>query len=164
MPNLAENLVETSQMYPDRAAVRLNDLVLPHAKDGAIAIGHSALAGTHHRPPRRARRAQCRPHERIEGTMTEISRVNIGKQHPAAYKAIIVLSAEVEEAAAAAGLDPLLVELLKISTSQINGCSFCLRMHTRDALKKGEKPRPDRRAARMGRPATSPRPTEPPSA
>ena len=34
--------------------------------------------------------------------------------------------------------DPLLVELVKIRTSQINGYAFCLRMHTRDALKKGE--------------------------
>lgn len=65
-------------------------------------------------------------------------RVNIGKQHPASYKALIALSSEVEGAAAAAGLDPLLIELLKIRASQINGCAFCLRMHTRDALKKGE--------------------------
>jgi alkylhydroperoxidase AhpD family core domain len=72
--------------------------------------------------------------------MTDPQRVNIGEQHPAAYKALIALSSEVEEAAAAAGLNPLLVELLKIRTSQINGCAFCLRMHTRDALKKGETP------------------------
>ncbi|MFB7288820.1 carboxymuconolactone decarboxylase family protein [Actinacidiphila glaucinigra] len=72
--------------------------------------------------------------------MTEQQRVNIGKQHPASYKALLALSATVEESAAEAGLDPLLVELLKIRTSQINGCAFCLRMHTRDALKKGENP------------------------
>jgi AhpD family alkylhydroperoxidase len=72
--------------------------------------------------------------------MTELQRVNIGEQHPALYKTLIALSAEVDEAAAAAGLDPLLVELLRIRTSQINGCAFCLRMHTRDALKKGESP------------------------
>ncbi|MDQ8708005.1 carboxymuconolactone decarboxylase family protein [Streptomyces sp. LHD-70] len=72
--------------------------------------------------------------------MTDPQRVNIGKQHPAAYKALIALSAEAEKAVATAGLDPLLVELLKIRTSQINGCAFCLRMHTRDALKKGENP------------------------
>ncbi|MCA6092402.1 carboxymuconolactone decarboxylase family protein [Streptomyces sp. SCA3-4] len=70
--------------------------------------------------------------------MNDPQRVNIGKQHPAAYKALITLSSEVEGAAAAAGLDPLLIELLKIRISQINGCAFCLRMHTRDALKKGE--------------------------
>ncbi|GLY66605.1 hypothetical protein [Amycolatopsis taiwanensis] len=51
--------------------------------------------------------------------MTETSRVNISKQHPAAYKALIALSSEVEEAAATAGLDPLLVELLKIRTSRL---------------------------------------------
>lgn len=72
--------------------------------------------------------------------MTDTQRVNIGKQHAGAYKALIALSAEVEQAATAAGLDPLLVELLRIRTSQINGCAFCLRMHTRDSLKKGENP------------------------
>ncbi|MFE3162462.1 carboxymuconolactone decarboxylase family protein [Streptomyces sp. NPDC059224] len=72
--------------------------------------------------------------------MTDTQRVNIGKQHPAAYKALFALSSEVQETVAAAGLDPLLVELLKIRTSQINGCAFCLRMHTRDALEKGENP------------------------
>ncbi|WP_372446810.1 carboxymuconolactone decarboxylase family protein [Microbispora oryzae] len=68
-----------------------------------------------------------------------------------------------EEAAAAAGLNPLLVELLKIRTSQINGCAFYLRTHTRAALKKGENP--DRIAVLPAgkRPTTSPRPTAPPS-
>lgn len=72
--------------------------------------------------------------------MTSTQRVNIGQQHPGAYKALLGVSAEVENAAAGAGLDPLLVELLRIRTSQINGCAFCLRMHTRDALRKGEDP------------------------
>ncbi|MCC2280154.1 carboxymuconolactone decarboxylase family protein [Streptomyces sp. ET3-23] len=72
--------------------------------------------------------------------MNDPQRVNIAKQHPAAYKALTALSSEVQEAAAAVGLDPLLVELLKIRTSQINGCAFCLRMHTRDALQMGENP------------------------
>ncbi|MGW4659511.1 carboxymuconolactone decarboxylase family protein [Streptomyces sp. NPDC004279] len=70
--------------------------------------------------------------------MPDTCRVNIGKQHPAAYKTLIALSEEVERATAASGLDPLLVELLRIRASQINGCAFCLRMHTRDALRKGE--------------------------
>ncbi|MFG2077030.1 carboxymuconolactone decarboxylase family protein [Nonomuraea maritima] len=68
------------------------------------------------------------------------NRVNISQQHPATYQALIAVSMEAEKAATAAGLDPLLVELLRIRTSQINGCAFCLRMHTRDALKKGENP------------------------
>ncbi|MGP9487992.1 carboxymuconolactone decarboxylase family protein [Glutamicibacter sp. 363] len=32
----------------------------------------------------------------------------------------------------------MLGELVKIRVSQFNGCAFCLRMHTRDALKLGE--------------------------
>jgi AhpD family alkylhydroperoxidase len=48
------------------------------------------------------------------------------------------LDAEVRAALDAAGVDPLLVELVKIRVSQLNGCAFCLRMHTRDSLAKGE--------------------------
>ncbi|MFD6444575.1 carboxymuconolactone decarboxylase family protein [Promicromonospora sp. NPDC060204] len=72
--------------------------------------------------------------------MTTTQRVDMGKQQPNAYKALLTLSAEAENNAVSAGLDPLLVELLRIRTSQINGCAFCLRLHTRDALKKGENP------------------------
>ncbi|MEW2503863.1 carboxymuconolactone decarboxylase family protein [Amycolatopsis sp. CA-161197] len=72
--------------------------------------------------------------------MTNTQRVSIDKQHPASYKALIALSTEADAGAVAAGLDPLLVELVRIRTSQINGCAFCLRMHTRDSLKKGENP------------------------
>ena len=35
-------------------------------------------------------------------------------------------------------LTPIQKELIKIRASQINGCSYCLDMHTRDALKYGE--------------------------
>ncbi|MGW1887806.1 carboxymuconolactone decarboxylase family protein [Streptomyces sp. NPDC001970] len=72
--------------------------------------------------------------------MTENQRVNIGKRHPATYQALLALSSAVEETVVSAGLDALLVELLKIRMSQINGCAYCLRMHTRDALRKGENP------------------------
>lgn len=36
------------------------------------------------------------------------------------------------------GLEPSLIELVKIRASQINGCAICLHMHTRDARKRGE--------------------------
>ena len=36
------------------------------------------------------------------------------------------------------GIDPTLVELIKIRASQINACGACLFMHTRDARKNGE--------------------------
>ncbi|WP_033827372.1 carboxymuconolactone decarboxylase family protein [Bacillus andreraoultii] len=35
-------------------------------------------------------------------------------------------------------LEPKLRELIKIRASQINGCAFCLNMHTTDAQKMGE--------------------------
>lgn len=37
-----------------------------------------------------------------------------------------------------AGLEPSLMELVKIRASQINGCAFCLHMHTAEARKSGE--------------------------
>jgi AhpD family alkylhydroperoxidase len=67
-----------------------------------------------------------------------MAHVNLGKQHPAAYKSVLALNKEVEEAVSRAGLDPKLAELVKVRVSQLNGCAFCLRMHTRDALDKGE--------------------------
>lgn len=63
---------------------------------------------------------------------------NLSKTHPDAYQRLIALSAEADRAAGQAGLDPRLVELVKIRVSQLNGCAFCLRMHTRDAIKHGE--------------------------
>ncbi|MET1074842.1 MAG: carboxymuconolactone decarboxylase family protein [Umezawaea sp.] len=54
---------------------------------------------------------------------------------------MLALSGEVTRAARDNGLDPLLVELVKIRASQLNGCAFCLDMHTADAIKGGESPR-----------------------
>lgn len=67
-----------------------------------------------------------------------MSHVNIAKQHPAAYRAMVELDAAAETAAVEAGLDAELIELVKIRTSQINGCAYCLRMHSQAAVKHGE--------------------------
>ena len=64
--------------------------------------------------------------------------VNLSKAHPDTYQHLLRFSAVADEAAAESGLDPRLIELVKIRVSQINGCAFCLRMHTRDAVAKGE--------------------------
>lgn len=64
--------------------------------------------------------------------------VNLSKQHPDAYNIVISLSKEADKAIVGADLDPKLGELVKIRVSQLNGCAFCLRMHTRDAIAKGE--------------------------
>src|ERR1700752_5293698 len=38
------------------------------------------------------------------------------------------------------GLEDVLVELVYLRVSQINGCAFCLDMHTRDRIRKGVTP------------------------
>jgi AhpD family alkylhydroperoxidase len=43
-----------------------------------------------------------------------------------------------EEPLRNSGLDPALRELVKTRASQINGCAYCLDMHTKDARAQGE--------------------------
>lgn len=59
---------------------------------------------------------------------------NPAKAAPDVYQAM----ARLEQAVAASGLEHSLLELLKIRVSQINGCAYCLHMHTADARKAGE--------------------------
>ncbi|MFC8200926.1 carboxymuconolactone decarboxylase family protein [Streptomyces sp. NPDC057298] len=63
----------------------------------------------------------------------EAPRLEWAKFAPEVYKAMVRL-----DAAARAGLDPVLLELVKIRASQLNHCAFCLDMHTKDALAAGE--------------------------
>ncbi|GLZ36447.1 carboxymuconolactone decarboxylase family protein [Actinokineospora sp. NBRC 105648] len=57
---------------------------------------------------------------------------------PELYKKLIALHTAVEHEAVAAGLDQKLIELVKIRASQINGCAFCIDMHSTAASKLGE--------------------------
>jgi len=45
---------------------------------------------------------------------------------------------QMQQAVEASGLEPSLLELVKIRASQINGCAYCLDMHTKDARAIGE--------------------------
>jgi AhpD family alkylhydroperoxidase len=54
-----------------------------------------------------------------------------------AMNAMIALEASVNKL----GLEPELLELVKLRASQINGCAFCVDLHTRDARKAGESER-----------------------
>ncbi|MEO8468195.1 MAG: carboxymuconolactone decarboxylase family protein [Chloroflexota bacterium] len=47
---------------------------------------------------------------------------------------------ELERVVDASTLDPKLLELIKLRASQINGCAYCLDMHTKDAQAMGEDP------------------------
>ncbi|MCQ4213170.1 carboxymuconolactone decarboxylase family protein [Streptomyces longispororuber] len=65
-------------------------------------------------------------------------RVFVDKQSPKAYQALVDTSDAVRATAADAGLDRILVELINLRVSQLNGCAFCLHVHTRAALRAGE--------------------------
>ncbi|MFE9422674.1 carboxymuconolactone decarboxylase family protein [Kitasatospora sp. NPDC006697] len=68
-----------------------------------------------------------------ESSTNRTAPVNFAEQAPKAFKALIGF-----DAAARAALDPTLVELVLIRASQLNGCAYCLHMHTTDARKAGE--------------------------
>lgn len=57
-------------------------------------------------------------------------RLNMPKLAPEAYKAMIALDTTMSSFF----LNNTQKELIKIRASQINGCAFCLDMHTKDAL------------------------------
>lgn len=62
------------------------------------------------------------------------TRVQINQAAPAGYKAVVAMENYVNSTA----LSPIHKELIKIRASQINGCAFCIDMHTADARKAGE--------------------------
>jgi AhpD family alkylhydroperoxidase len=62
------------------------------------------------------------------------SRMNLGKTSAAAYQTMLHL----ERFVRGSGIDPTLLGLIKIRASQINGCAFCIDMHTKDARSQGE--------------------------
>jgi AhpD family alkylhydroperoxidase len=43
-----------------------------------------------------------------------------------------------EDAVARTGLEPALLELVRMRASQLNGCAYCLDMHSKDARARGE--------------------------
>ncbi len=61
-------------------------------------------------------------------------RINIPQLLPDTVKSLYTLSA----ATSRSNLTHIQRELIKIRASQINGCAFCIDMHTKDALKYGE--------------------------
>jgi len=61
-------------------------------------------------------------------------RIVIPTVAPEAYEALVNL----EKYNATTSVTPIQKELIKIRASQINGCAFCLNMHTADARKYGE--------------------------
>ncbi|WP_261303271.1 carboxymuconolactone decarboxylase family protein [Paenibacillus andongensis] len=61
-------------------------------------------------------------------------RLNYSQVNPEALQAMLKLEGFIKTS----GLDAKLYELIKIRASQINGCAFCIDMHTRDLRNMGE--------------------------
>jgi AhpD family alkylhydroperoxidase len=64
------------------------------------------------------------------------TRLNPYTVAPKAFEPLMAL----EDRFAAGPLGHTLIALVKTRASQINGCAYCLHMHTSDALKEGERP------------------------
>jgi len=60
--------------------------------------------------------------------------MNYYQAAPDTIKALVALEEQIQ----ASGLEKSLIELVKTRASQINGCAFCINMHTQDARKQGE--------------------------
>ena len=62
-------------------------------------------------------------------------RLEAQKVSPAAYQAMLGLEMFVRRQSK---LEPALIQLVKMRASQINGCAYCIDMHSKDARAEGE--------------------------
>ena len=69
--------------------------------------------------------------------MSDDRRIYADKQQPEIYKALVAAARECRAKAAEIGLSRATLELVNVRASQINGCAFCLDLHTRLAVKEG---------------------------
>jgi AhpD family alkylhydroperoxidase len=67
-------------------------------------------------------------------TQTTQPRIDTENAARGAYRAMC----HFDNATAALPLDPLLRELIRVRASMLNGCAYCIDMHTKDARAKGE--------------------------
>ncbi|MCU1688291.1 MAG: uncharacterized protein JWN20_219 [Jatrophihabitantaceae bacterium] len=62
------------------------------------------------------------------------TRLNLAKAAPEAYRAL----GSVDKAIRNSPLDATIRELVKLRTSQINGCTYCVDLHSHEALELGD--------------------------
>jgi len=62
-------------------------------------------------------------------------RLSYARVAPGAHKAMLALEHYVNES----GLEPTLLDLVRLRASQINGCAFCIDMHWKDLRARGER-------------------------
>ena len=66
-----------------------------------------------------------------EAVRAQSERMNISRAIPKVSRAMVALEQEIE-------VEPLLRELVKLRASILNGCAFCIDMHSKKARKAGE--------------------------
>ncbi|MCC2592718.1 carboxymuconolactone decarboxylase family protein [Tessaracoccus sp. OS52] len=66
--------------------------------------------------------------------------VFIDRQLPTIHSAMTAVATEVRARAAELGIEKSTLELVNLRASQINGCAYCLHLHTHLALRAGESP------------------------
>src|SRR5580698_8801293 len=85
---------------------------------------------------RNPRSGKCSSAEsRFQGDKTMQARLDAQKVSPAAYQAMLGLEMFVRKQSK---LEPALIQLVKLRASQINGCAYCIDMHSKDARAEGE--------------------------
>jgi len=79
------------------------------------------------------------PHPQPEKEyLMSVPRVLLGKVTPQLQEALVNLERLTNALSATAGISRGFAHLLRLRASQINECSYCVRLHTRDALAEGE--------------------------
>jgi AhpD family alkylhydroperoxidase len=70
----------------------------------------------------------------VEAKNTMKARIDLMHVNPGVIHAMLGLERQVRQA----GFDPRLIDLVRMRASQINGCAYCLDMHSKDARANGE--------------------------
>jgi AhpD family alkylhydroperoxidase len=91
-------------------------------------MGHSPN-GAMHVPTTRIKH----PRQTLQENLMQ-PRLNFFKSNPNALKALMSLDQQIAQS----GLEPKLIELVRLRASQINGCAYCIDVHAADARKAGE--------------------------
>jgi AhpD family alkylhydroperoxidase len=71
-------------------------------------------------------------HETAPTVPAPVRRIDLKDKAPDFYQAMFAL-----DKAAAKGLDPVVRELVRVRTSQLNGCAYCVDKHSHAALEEG---------------------------
>lgn len=70
----------------------------------------------------------------MEGVIIMKARIDLFRVNPGIMQAMLGLERQIRKS----GLEPKLLDLLRMRASQINGCAYCLDMHSKDARANGE--------------------------